>query len=104
MSAHGDYAQWRLALAGGKPELLLNRPWCGYFATQDRTSTVKAARWPLIACAIWRDENGALRAERAGKPADPMDIWQYCASRPITYERYQFWHENHKWPEAAEAT
>jgi hypothetical protein len=103
MTDTSDYEQWRIALGGGKPDYFLNQPWCGYFATQDRSSTVKAARWPLIACAIWRDASGALVAERGGSPADPMALWQYCAKRPITYERYKFWHTNHKWPEEAEA-
>ena len=103
MTQADDYANWRAALVGEKPDLFLNKPWCGYFATQDRSSTVKAARWPLIACAIWRDANGNLVAERGGVPTDPMSLWQYCASRPITYETYTYWHEHKEWPAKAEA-
>lgn len=95
--------QWREALAGGKPPMHSDEPWCGYFAIQDRASTVKAAKWPLIACAIWRDANGALKAERAGQPVPAEWLWPYCASRPISYETYKFWHEHKRWPEEAEA-
>ena len=72
-----DFSQWRDALAGGKPGMHLDEPWCGYFAVQDRKSTVKAARWPLIAGAIWRDENGILKAERGGEvvPGDGPGGW-----------------------------
>ena len=98
-----DFADWRKALAGEKPDYFLNVPWCGYFAVQDRSSTVKAARWPLIAGAIWRGANGELVAERGGQPVPVDYLWPYCASRPITYEKYQFWHEHKHWPEEAEA-
>jgi hypothetical protein len=97
------YANWRAALAGEKPPLHEDEPWCGYYATQDRSSTVKAKKWPLIACAIWRDERGEIQAERAGVPVPVTWVWPYCASRPITYEKYQFWHTHKLWPEEAEA-
>lgn len=104
-AAPPDFSQWREALAGGKPATHPNPEdaWCGYFAVQDRSSKVKAAKWPTIAGAIWRDENGALKAERGGQSVPVEWLWPFCASRPITYERYQFWHEHKSWPEEAEA-
>jgi hypothetical protein len=101
MTDHFD--QWRRALAGEKVPMHEGEPWCGYFATQDRKSTVKAAKWPKIACAIWRDAAGNLRAERAGEPVPPEWLWPYCAKTPITYETYAYWHEHKAWPEEAEA-
>lgn len=98
-----DFSQWREALAGGKPAMHLDDPWCGYFAVQDRSSTVKAARWPTIAGAIWRDANGDLKAERGGQSVPVEWLWPHCANRPITYEKYQFWHEHKQWPEEAVA-
>ena len=64
-----DYANWRSALAGNAPDMHLDEPWCGYFKTRDHKATEKLARgrWPMVACAIWRSEDGTLQAERAGQ-------------------------------------
>lgn len=101
-----DYAEWRLALAGGKPGIHDGLPWCGYFKVQDRRSDhLKSApkKRPFIACAIWRDQNGNLVAERA-KATVPVDwLWPWCAARPITYEEYTYWHQHEQWPEEAKA-
>jgi hypothetical protein len=105
----GDFDKWRAAVAGADPGKLgihLDEPWCGYFKVQDRRSDhLKSAprKRPFIACAIWRDENGNLVAERA-KSRVPVDwLWPWCASHPISYETYQFWHQNERWPEEAKA-
>lgn len=101
-----EYSNWRRALAGEKQKIFETVPWVGYFAVQDRSpgaTPAKGNRWPLIACAIMLQPDGTLTAERAGKPVDVEWIWPYAASRPISYERYRFWHENHRWPEEAEA-
>lgn len=96
-----DFANWRKALAGEKQPIYETEPWIGYFAVQDRSPGVtpaKGNRWPLIACAIFRHD-GEIIAERAGN-AVPLDwVWPYAASRPISYEDYQFWHTNGCWPE-----
>lgn len=97
--ASDPFAGWRAALRGEKSPMHIDEPWCGYFATQDRSSTVKAKKWPLIACAIWKDEHGNFQAERAGKPVPVEWVWPHCASRPISYEVYQYWHEHRAWPE-----
>ncbi len=85
-----DFANWRRALAGEKQPIYETEPWVGYFAVQDRSPGVQPAkgnRWPLIPCAIWR-ENGELVAERAGVRV-PVDwIWPWAASRPLTYQAY----------------
>lgn len=95
------FSQWRAALAGGKPGMHLDEPWCGYFMTRDNTATTKLprGRWPQIACAIWRGEDGELKAERGGKPVPVEWVWPHCAKRPISFETYQFWHANKRWPD-----
>jgi len=97
------FDSWRRALRGEKPPIYESDPWVGYFAVQDRSPGVtpaKGGRWPLIACAIFI-ENGVLKAERAGQSVPVEWVWPYAASRPITYETYQFWHANRQWPEKA---
>lgn len=93
------FENWRRALRGEKQPIYEDTPWIGYFAVQDRSQGVtpaKGNRWPLIACAIFY-EGDELRAERGGKSV-PIDwVWPYAATRPITYEAYQFWHANGSW-------
>jgi len=100
------FAFWRAALLGEKQPIYEDEAQPGYYAVQDRSPEAKPAkgnRWPKVPCAIWRDESGQLVAERAGKPV-PIDwVWPYAASRPITYEEYQFWHVNRRWPEKEQA-
>lgn len=99
------FDSWRRALRGEKPPIYESEPWVGYFAVQDRSPGVKPAkgnRWPKIPCAIWV-ENGQLVAERAGERVEVDRVWPYCVKQPITYENYQFWHENGRWPEEADA-
>ena len=101
-----EFDNWRRALAGEKQPIYESDPWVGYFAVQDRSPGVtpaKGGRWPKIPCAIWRTEAGELVAERAGERVPVEWVWPFAASRPISYERYRFYHENHRWPEEAEA-
>lgn len=101
-----DYASWREALAGGKPGLHADEPWCGFFKMRDRRGLniqLAPVKRPWIACAIWRDEAGALKAELAGAEVPVEVIWPYCAKYPIPHETYAFWHANERWPEEADA-
>ena len=100
-----DYANWRLALAGEKPAMHVDDPWCGYFKMRDRRGLALKnlpAKRPFIACAIWRDENGVLMAERAKSPVPVEWVWPYCARYPISHEAYVYWHQNESWPEPEE--
>lgn len=104
-SEPADYSQWSLALAGGKPGLHYDEPWCGYFKMRDRrglNASLAPIKRPWIVCAIWRDEKGALKAERAGEMV-PVDwIWPFCAKYPIPHEIYAYWHQHDgRWPEVA---
>jgi len=106
MSEPADFSQWQEAIAGGKPGMHINEIWCGYFKMRDRRGLWASAA-PIkrfwIACAIWRDENGDLVAERA-KQRVPVDwVWPYCARFPIPYDTYAFWHQHERWPEEAKA-
>lgn len=95
------FDNWRKALRGEKQPIYEDVAWLGYFAVQDRSpeaTPAKGGRWPLIACAIF-EKDGAVMAERAGKSV-PVDwVWPYAATRPITYEAYQYWHTHGKFPE-----
>lgn len=100
------FSQWRAALAGEKPGMHLDEPWCGYFKMRDRRGLygqMAPIKRPWIACAIWPGPNGELLAERAGTPV-PFDwIWPYCAKYPISHETYAYWHLHERWPEEAKA-
>lgn len=99
------FDNWRRAIAGEKQPIFETEPWVGYYAVQDRSPEAKPAkgnRWPRIACAIFMDGD-KLTAERGGNLV-PVDwVWPHCAGHPITYETYQFWHQNKHWPEEAAA-
>lgn len=101
-----DYAAWNAAIKGGNPPIHEDEPWQGYFKMRDRRGlNMKKApiKRPFIACAIWRDKDGKLRAELAKKPV-PVDwVWPYCARHPITYETYAYWHQHDSWPNEEKA-
>lgn len=96
------FAAWREAVAGGKPDMHLDEPWCGYFKTRDHKATEKLARgrWPMVACAIW-PEGDTLKAERAGQSVPVEWIWPHCARHPISYQTYTDWHATRQWVEEA---
>lgn len=102
--AENAFANWRRALKGEKVPVYESEPWIGYFAVQDRRPDVtpaKGNRWPLIACAIFY-QGDQITAERAGEIVPVEWVWPFAARRPISYETYQFWHQNRRWPEDAE--
>ena len=96
-----EYAAWREALAGGAPPMHEDSPWCGYFKTRDHKASTPGprGRWPTVPCAIWRDADGALKAERSGEFVPPEWLWPHCAKNPIPYETYARWYEARQWPE-----
>lgn len=100
-----DYASWREALAGGKPGMHDGEPWCGYFKTRVPNAREKLpkGRWPMMACAIFRNEDGTLQGERGGTLV-PVDwLWPYVAKTPITYETYAYFHQHERWPDEEHA-
>ena len=102
--AENAFANWRRALAGEKVPVHETEPWLGYFQVQDRSPDAKPTkgnRWPLLPCAIW-NEDGEIVAERGGARVPVEWVWPFAARRPISYETYQFWHQNRRWPEDAE--
>jgi len=96
-----EYANWRSALAGERPPMHESEPWCGYFKTRVPNAREKAprGRWPMMACAIFRDEAGNLQGERGGKLVPVEWLWPYVAKHPIPYETYAYWHQHERWPE-----
>lgn len=100
---NNDFYWWAAAVAGEKPPVHSD-PECGYFKVRDRRGLNKnkaAIKRPWVACAIWRDETGELRAELAGVAADVDSLWPYVAKYPIPYDDYAYWHINEKFPEVA---
>lgn len=101
-----QFANWRAALAGEKPPMHLDEPWCGYFKMRDRrgvNAQLAPIKRPWIGCAIWPGDDGELKAE-LGKSAVPVDwVWPYAAKYPIPYETYQFWHQHERWPDEEQA-
>lgn len=102
-----DLAKWRGLLAGEKVPLHPDDPICGYFKMRDRRGLnmrLAPIKRPFRACAIWRDENGELKAEFAGS-AWPVDrVYPWCARYAITYEEYHYWHTHGRWPEQEKAS
>jgi len=96
-----DFAWWSAAIAGEKP-LTYETPECGYFKLRDRRGLnrdLAPIKRPWVACAIWRDEAGELKAELAGMATSPERIWPWCAKYPITYEDYAYWHQHERFPQ-----
>lgn len=96
-----DYAAWREALAGGKPDMHADEPWVGYFKTRVPNAKEKLpkGRWPMMACAIFRGENGELQGERGGSIVPVEWLWPYVARYPIPYETYVYFHTHERWPD-----
>lgn len=94
------YAWWRAMLAGEAPPIHESEPQCGYFKMRDRRGlNVKKApiKRPFIAASIFPGSEG-LRAELAGREVPIDRLWPYAAKHVISYEDYQFWHANERWP------
>ncbi len=97
-----NYSSWGQSLTGGSPRLIEDEPWCGYFKMRDRRGlniNLAPIKRPFIACAIWAEGSGELKAELAGAIVPVERIWPWCAKHPIDYQTYVFWHENNQWPE-----
>lgn len=100
------YAWWRAALAGENPATHPDpdQAQCGYFKMRDRRGLNKnlaPIKRPWVACAIWRDEAGELKAELAGAETSVERLWPYCTRHPIPYETYAHWHQHEAWPREA---
>jgi hypothetical protein len=101
-----DFASWAAAIAGKPAPVHVDEPWCGYFKMRDKRgvhANVHVRKRPWVCCAIWRDENGDLKAEFAKSPIPVDRLWPYCAKSPISYELYQYWHSHERWPEEEKA-
>jgi len=97
-----DFAWWRAATAGEKPPVHESPAECGYFKVRDYRGQNRhkaAIKRPFIACAIWRDDGGELKAELAKVEVQPDSLWPHCARYPIPYETYAYWHQHERWPD-----
>lgn len=101
---NADYQWWSNLLDGRQMPIHEGEPQCGYFKIRDRRGLNKdlaPIKRPFIAAAIWKEPDGAFKAEIAGQPVKIDQAWPYVAKYPITYYEYTYWHANEKWPEKA---
>jgi hypothetical protein len=92
------YDWWSRAVAGekiGGPTLPIHEiePQPGFY----RRRISKAGRY--VGVAIYENDDGALGALNNRLPADPIDVWTFCAAHPISEEFYREWERTRKWPD-----
>lgn len=79
-----QYAYWSAALAGAKPQIIIDEPMPGFYRSRRKTGLPT----PL---AIW-SENGEVKG-RLGDQDLTRDrlneLWSFCATHPITEEVYR---------------
>lgn len=79
-----QYAYWKSALAGAKPQIIIDEPMPGFYRSRRKTGLPT----PL---AIW-SENGEVKG-RLGDQDLTRDrlneLWSFCATHPITEEVYR---------------
>lgn len=94
MTAEADYAWWRSALAGSIGPIHDGAPQCGYY----RKKTKAGSPQPV---AIFRNEMGVIVAlvghENREVTAD--EIWTWVATNPVSYESYEAFINDGKWPD-----
>ena len=95
MTDHNDWSWWTNALAGNRGELTRGDPKSGFYRSHNK------------ACAIWRDETGALFASVSEGfcPRQPDEIdeaFGFWSQRPITYEVFETFMQTGKWPNSIE--
>ena len=88
-----QYIWWQRALAGERGELTRGDPKSGFYRDRSR------------ACAIWRDENGALQVSVTSgfcprNPDEIDDAFGSWAGHPISYEDYKNFLETGRWPDS----
>lgn len=76
------WAWWMKALKGEFGPMHEGQPEQGFYRTR-----FKGGKWEPVA--IWKDEDtGQWIAYRAGREADPGEVWNFCRTHPITREAY----------------
>lgn len=76
------WAWWQAALKGEFGPMHEGEPQQGFYRTR-----FKGGKWEPVA--IWYDADvGAWIAYRAGREADPGEVWNFCRTHPITREAY----------------
>lgn len=88
MSMMEDYDFWRRALAGeevggGTLPIHEDEPCSGFY----RKRTGKAAGY--VPVAIWRAAGGGLACLMDGREVNPVDVWTYCCTHPISEQHYR---------------
>lgn len=95
---------WRDALAGRGPQIT-TEPRPGFY----RRRFARGGVW--VPVAIWIAQEidpltGELSSDEDlvclvnGEPADPLDVWTYCAGNPIPEAEYRWLEARHKWARA----
>jgi hypothetical protein len=85
------YAPYRAMLAGKEVPIIADEPYPGRYKMK------RGDAW--LPVAIGYDEFENLTALVDGKPANPLDIWTWCAKWPVTQDAYKFRKANGHWPD-----
>lgn len=100
-----EYEWWRRALAGAKQPVYETEPHPGFY----KRRLVKNGPWVAVKIELIRpvdDETGELiadeylRAEQDGKEVDPVAVWLYCCTHPITETDYRYLTGATRWDKA----
>lgn len=100
------YAWWRAALEnperiGRSLQIHVNEPQMGFYVKPFRKGNEKRKPDGPHPVAIWRDEDGAMRAAIGAdyKPVDAEWIWTWVAEHPIQHELYEQIINGGDWPQ-----
>jgi hypothetical protein len=97
--------QWQFynAALAGNPQPITGDmpPQSGFYRSRYKDRETGAISWE--ACAIWRDDNGALFCSRTiGKDlteeSEILRLWMFCAKYPVSYDDYIAVTEGKPWP------
>lgn len=90
------YAPYRALLAGKDVPIIADEPYPGRYKMK------RGDTW--LPVAIGYDEFENLTALVDGKPANPLDIWTWCAKWPVSQDAYKFRKANGHWPDEPKPT
>lgn len=90
-----DFAWWSAAIAGRKPEIIVDQPQCGYF----KMRRGRGGAWIPVAIITGRDGDQIALVGAERERRDPLDIWSYCAGNPVPQaDAKHAFQNNNEWP------
>lgn len=91
-----DYHWYYAALAGNFGPIHENEPHCGFYR---RKASKKGEPIAWQEVAIWREDDGGLVCTVGNKPVDPIEVWTWVCRHPVSWEDYQGFQRDGKWPD-----